>query len=250
MEEIAFWSTFAADMSIQQEIFDRTLLLVGEQAMERICKARVIIFGVGGVGSWVAEALVRSGIMQLTLVDSDFICMSNVNRQCPATTKTVGEVKVEAMKTRLLEINPEAKVEAIQAIYSAETSASFHLEDFDYVIDAIDSLEHKAELIRHATSLPRHVRFFSSMGAALKIDPTQIRVDEFWKVKGCPLARALRQKFKRSHRFPSRKFQVVYSPELLTQAPRGHVNGTVVHVTAIFGFTLAGLVVQDICKEV
>ena len=233
-------------MSIQNEIFDRTELLVGEQVMERISKVRVIIFGVGGVGSWVAESLVRSGISQLTLVDSDTICATNVNRQCPATTKTIGEVKVDAMRARLLEINPEAKVEAIQAIYCAESAPSFHLEEFDYVVDAIDSLEHKAELICHATSLPRNVRFFSSMGAALKMDPTQIRVDEFWNVKGCPLARSLRQKFKRSHRFPSRKFKVVYSPELLPHASRGHVNGTVAHVTAVFGFTLAGLVVQDI----
>lgn len=245
-------------MNIQNEIFHRTALLVGEQAMDVIQQKRVIIFGVGGVGSWVAESLVRSGIMQLTIVDSDTVSVTNVNRQCPATTRTVGMVKVEAMKDRLLEINPEAKVEAVQAFYSIETAASFHLEDYDYIIDAIDSLEHKAALIRHATSLPPSVKFFSSMGAALKMDPTKIRVDEFWKVKGCPLARALRQKFKHSRKYPGRKFRVVYSSELLTN--RGTiqpdadnsgmfhktVNGTMAHTTAIFGFTLAGLVIQDI----
>lgn len=269
-------------MSNLQKIFGRTALLVGREAMEAIMRQRVIIFGVGGVGSWVAESLVRSGIMHLTLVDSDRVSITNVNRQCPATTLTIGKVKVDAMKTRLLEINPEAQIEALQDIYSADTAASFHLENYNYIIDAIDSLENKAALIRHATSLPPTVKFFSSMGAALKMDPTQIRVDEFWKVKGCPLARALRQKFKRSKQFPGRKFKVVYSPEVLpnlgagefvelapapvsptvvTEGPgrqdllnhdwstsKAQINGTLAHTTAIFGFTLAGLVVQDICR--
>lgn len=269
-------------MSIQKAIFNRTALLVGEQAMELIQQKRVIIFGVGGVGSWVAESLVRSGVRLLTIVDSDRVCITNVNRQCPATMRTIGRVKVDALKDRLLDINPKAEIEAVQDIYSAETSASFHLEEYDYVIDAIDSLEHKAALICHATSLPPRVKFFSSMGAALKMDPTQIRVDEFWKVKGCPLARALRQKFKRTHRFPGRKFKVVYSPELLPNrgtaqtcgtaacmcpkaengpgrqdllnhewcSQKAQINGTMAHTTAIFGFTLAGLVMQEICKDV
>ena len=268
-------------MSIQEAIFNHTERLVGEPSMERISASRVIIFGIGGVGSWVAESLVRSGVGHLTLVDSDRVCITNVNRQCPATTKTVGMVKVEAMKSRLLDINPKVEVEAIQDIYSAETKDRFHLERYDYVVDAIDSLENKAELIRHATSLPPHVKFFSSMGAALKMDPTQIRVDEFWNVKGCPLARALRQKFKRSKQFPRRKFRVVYSPEVLPNRGAAHtcdtdafmcskaenapgrqdllnhdwsstkaqINGTMAHTTAIFGFTLAGLIMQDLCRS-
>jgi len=273
-------------MAIENEIFNRTRLLVGDEAMNRISSCHVIIFGIGGVGSWVAESLVRSGIQHLTLVDSDRIDATNVNRQCPATTKTIGFVKVDAMKSRLLDINPKAKVEAINGVYSEATKDSFNLRSYDYIIDAIDSLECKAELIRHATSLPSSVKFFSSMGAALKIDPTLIRVDEFWKVKGCPLARALRQKFKRSKQFPGRKFKVVYSPEVVenkgaeataaidsatdeqanvkTTSKRGrapilsandwhqqkvHVNGTIAHTTAIFGFTLAGLVIQDLIAD-
>lgn len=265
-------------MSIQKAILNRTTLLLGEPAMEEVMRKRVIIFGVGGVGSWAAESLVRSGIMHLTIVDSDRVCITNVNRQAPANMHTIGMVKVDAMKSILLDINPKAEIEAIQDIYSAETRDRFHLEEYDYVIDAIDSLENKAELIRHATSLHLNVKFFSSMGAALKMDPTQIHVDEFWKVKGCPLARALRQKFKRSHQFPGRKFKVVYSPELLVNRGEAHtcgtsacmcprsengpgrqdllnhewcsskaqINGTMAHTTAIFGFTLAGLVMQDI----
>jgi tRNA A37 threonylcarbamoyladenosine dehydratase len=196
------------------------------------------------------------------------VSVTNINRQCPATTKTVGKVKVDAMKLRLLDINPQVEVEAICDIYCEANRDRFQLETYDYVIDAIDSLSCKAALILHATSLPSQVKFFSSMGAALKLDPTQIRVDEFWKVQGCPLARALRQRFKRDRTFPGRKFKVVYSPEV--QPNRGpvlpvdepdveqavdwnerkaQINGTLAHTTAIFGFTLAGLVVQDLVIE-
>ncbi len=267
-------------MSIEKAIYNRASLLVGDAVMARLAAVRVIVFGVGGVGSWCAESLVRSGVTHVTIVDSDRVCVTNVNRQCMATMRTIGMVKVEAMKARLLEINPRAEVEAVQAIYSAETRASFHLEDYDFVIDAIDSLECKAELIRHATSLPRTTTLFSSMGAALKMDPTQVRVDEFWQVKGCPLARALRQKFKRQHDFPRRKFCVVYSPEVLPNlgqaascgtaacmcpkaavgpgrqdllnhewcSQKAQLNGTMAHTTAQFGFMLAGLVVQTVYR--
>ena len=258
-------STFVAEMKSEYAIFNRTERLVGSGGMQAISAARVIIFGVGGVGSWVAEGLVRSGVVRITLVDSDRVSITNVNRQCPATTKTIGEVKVNAMKNRLLEINPDAEIEAVEGVYDSTTCDTFNLESYDYVIDAIDSLECKALLILKATSLPRSVKFFSSMGAALKMDPTKIRVAEFWQVEGCPLARALRQRFKRNHLFPARKFQVVYSPEVLPNrgnvipveddvrqhvdwnARKAQVNGTVAHITAIFGFTLAGLVLQDIC---
>ena len=175
-------------------IFRREELLLGADMMEVIASKRVIIFGVGGVGSWCAESLVRSGIEQLTIVDSDRVCMTNVNRQLMATTKTVGKVKVDVLKERLLDINPAANITAIQDIYSAETAESFHLSSYDYIIDAIDSLKDKADLILRATKTD--AKFFASMGAALKMDPTKISVAEFWKVKGCPLAAALRRKFK------------------------------------------------------
>jgi tRNA A37 threonylcarbamoyladenosine dehydratase len=168
-------------MGIEQGIFRRAELLVGNDSMAKAKETRVIIFGVGGVGSWCAERLVRSGIGHLTLVDSDRVCITNVNRQLMATMKTVGMVKVDALKERLLSINPKVDIIALQKIYSAETADSFNLDDYDYVIDAIDSLENKALLIKRATAA--HCKFYSSMGAALKMDPTKISVAEFWKVQ-------------------------------------------------------------------
>lgn len=248
------------------EIFSRQELLLGTEAMEHIASVSVIIFGVGGVGSWCAESLVRSGVRHLTIVDSDTICITNVNRQLMATTSTVGQVKVDVMKRRLLDINPEAEIEAICGVYSEETADQYDLDSYDYVIDAIDSLRDKACLILRATQST--ATFFSSMGAALKMDPTKIDVAEFWKVKGCPLAAALRRKFKHAKTLPSRKFRCVYSEELLSNQGdetataecatngadaayhagstiKARVNGTIAHTTAIFGFMLAGLALQD-----
>jgi len=139
-------------MAIEQEIFRRSELLLGPEAMGRIAEKRVIVFGVGGVGSWCAESLVRSGIRRLTIVDSDRVCATNINRQLMATTKTVGQVKVDALKERLLTINPSAEITALQQLFTAETAESFELETYDYIIDAIDSLKDKALLILMATS--------------------------------------------------------------------------------------------------
>ena len=266
-------------MAIENAIFRRSELLLGDDTMEKIARKRVIIFGVGGVGSWCAECLVRSGIRQMTIVDSDRVCITNINRQLMATTKTIGQVKVEALKERLLSINPSAEINALQKIFTQETADAFDLDSYDYIIDAIDSLKDKALLIRLACQT--QAKFFSSMGAALKMDPTRIKVTEFWKVKGDPLARALRKKFKSQGLYPKRKFQCVYSDELLTN--RGHngtcgteqcvcpktkagpgdptllnhewcsakaqINGTMAHITAIFGFMLGGLVLKDISHQ-
>lgn len=191
----------------------RTELLLGVDNLSRIQQAKVLIFGVGGVGSWCAESLVRSGIKNLTIVDSDRVCITNCNRQLMATSKTIGQVKVEALRDRLLEVNPEANIVCLQKIYEAETAASFHMEEYDYIVDAIDSLKEKADLILRATALPKHITFISSMGAALRRDPFMVRRAEFWKIKGDALARALRNKFKKEKLFPSRKFQCVYSEE-------------------------------------
>ena len=262
-------------MAIEQAIFRRTELLVGEESMELLSSKRVIIFGVGGVGSWCAESLVRSGIQHLTIVDSDRVCITNINRQLMATTKTVGQVKVDALRERLLTINPAADIVALQQIFTAETADSFNLANYDYIIDAIDSLKDKQLLILMACGLK--VKFFSSMGAALKMDPTRIKVAEFWKVQGDPLARALRRRFKETKQFPRRKFLCVYSDELLQNkghnatcgtekcvcpkaktgpgdpnllnhewcSSKAQINGTLAHITAIFGFMLAGLVIKD-----
>ena len=235
--------------------FDRTALWVGDEAMGRIARARVILFGVGGVGSWVAESLVRTGIRHITLVDSDRVAPTNVNRQMPATSETIGEIKTEAARRRLLAINPEADVTTLTLFYDSETSPQIDLAEYDYIVDAIDSLKDKALLILNATRSGR--KFFSSMGAALKMDPTRIKVGEFWSVKGCPLARALRQRFKKEKTYPARKFTCVYSDELLEN--KGHteetcdykarINGSLCHITAIFGMTIAGEIVKDICRN-
>lgn len=235
--------------------FDRTALLVGDEAMGRIARARVILFGVGGVGSWVAESLVRTGIRHITLVDSDRVAPTNVNRQMPATSETIGEIKTEAARRRLLAINPEADVRTLTLFYDAETAPQIDLVEYDYIVDAIDSLKDKALLILNATRSGR--KFFSSMGAALKMDPTRIKVGEFWSVKGCPLARALRQRFKKEKTYPARKFTCVYSDELLenkgqteeTCDYKARINGSLCHITAIFGMTIAGEIVKDICRN-
>lgn len=284
--------------ALERGIFNRTELLLGTAALERIGNLRVIIMGVGGVGSWCADSLVRSGVRQLTIVDSDRVCITNCNRQLMATTKTIGQVKVEALRQHLLSVNPKAEITALQKIYSEADAADFHLEDYDVIVDAIDSLKDKAALILHATSIMHNhpsTLFVSSMGAALRMDPTKVRVSEFWKVQGDPLARALRNKFKRQKQFPAAKFKCVYSEEppmqnlghahtcgtaacmcpkaKLLSGTRGtadavydapgdqrlvehewctskaQINGSLAHITGIFGMTLAGLVLANAGKD-
>ena len=236
--------------------FNRVRGLVGDEGMSALECARVIVFGVGGVGSWTAEALVRSGIGRLTIVDADCVAASNINRQLMATTSTVGRRKVDELRERLLDINPDLEITAIADRFTAENADSFSLDSYDFVVDAIDSLTDKATLILLATRL--RVPLVSSMGAALKMDPTRIKVAEFWSVKGCRLAAALRNKFKRMDRRPSRKFKCVYSDEIMeNRAPliddsgamtygKVAINGALCHITSIFGMTLAGLVIQGL----
>ncbi len=260
-------------------IFHRSELLMGKDVMQVMADKKVIIFGIGGVGSWCAESLVRTGIIKLTIVDSDRVCVTNVNRQLMATSKTVGQVKTEALKERLLEINPTAEINALQKIYSKETAEEFNLEAYDYIIDAIDSLGSKVHLIQRATQTKAF--FISSMGAALKMDPTRIKTDSFWKVQGCPLGRKIRKMIRRLGD-PERDFLCVYSDELLENAgadatcgtekclcPRAEngpgdpallnhewcslkatINGSLAHITGIYGLTLAGLVIKHIQEEV
>lgn len=243
----------------ETELFARTSLLLGPELMEKISSVRVIIFGIGGVGSWCAESLVRSGIRHLTIVDADTISASNVNRQLMATAGNVGQVKTEVMKARLLEINPDAEITAINAVYTAETAGEFALDDYDYVLDCIDSLKDKMTLIYNASA--SGATFFSSMGSALKVDPTKIRVAEFWKVRGCPLGSMLRKRLRQRDMLPAKEFLCVYDEEVLPNrgaAPspeedpglfkKAQTNGTLAHITGIFGLTMAGLVIQDIIK--
>ncbi|MCF7849372.1 MAG: tRNA threonylcarbamoyladenosine dehydratase [Kiritimatiellales bacterium] len=257
--------------------FHRTELLIGKEAVRALEATRVILFGVGGVGSWCAEALVRSGVGHLTLVDNDVICITNVNRQMQATSGNVGAVKVEALKMRLLEINPSVDVLALQKVYNLETCESFDLPAYDYVIDAIDTLSHKVDLI--ARSMESGATLFSAMGAACKLDATTIRVSSIWESYGCKLARFVRKRLRR--RGATGDCLCVYSEEFLmpvhavesgcgtgqcfcpTQSDedgeeisadvwcnkKAQINGSLVHITGTFGFHLAGLVIQDVVRR-
>lgn len=236
-------------------IFNRTELLLGTDAMESLRRARVAVFGIGGVGSWCAEALGRTGVGHLNIVDGDTVSETNINRQLIATTSTVGRAKVDVMSERLRDINPDIDVCAVRDVFTPENADKWGLGDYDVVVDAIDSVAAKSALILEVAA-QRNTHLVSSMGAALKSDPTRIEVAEFWKVYGCPLARALRDRFKKSGVKPRRKFKCVYSPELL--ANRGEVaverttnglkrgNGTVVYATATFGLVLAQLTIDAI----
>lgn len=244
---------------MRSSIFQRTELLLGTEGLERLNNAKVILFGVGGVGSWCAESLIRSGITHLTIVDFDRVAESNINRQLMAMPSTVSKIKVEVLAERLCKINPDVEIVALNQVYSAETADSFRLDTYDVIIDAIDSLDNKTHLIQTATHTK--AAFFSSMGAALKLDSSQVKVAEFWKAHGCPLAAALRRRLRKST-MPGAPFLCVFSPEVLenkgqvqeeraTDAPIApkRINGTIAHIPAIFGFTLAGLVIRSLMDQ-
>ena len=196
---------------------------------------RVAVIGVGGVGSWCTEALLRSGVDDLVLVDDDVVVSSNLNRQCEATSATVGAPKVEAMKARLLSINPAARVRAVRERFTDARQ----LADFgaDAIVDAIDSVDCKAELILAATEAGTPI--FSSMGAALRVDPSKVALRRFSKVEGDALARALRRRFKKLGRFPKKDFLCAVSSE---QAAKSDVRWARMTVTAVFGLSIASAV--------
>ena len=226
-------------------MLSRSTALLGEKSMALLQSKRVILFGIGGVGSWCAEALIRTGLRHLTIVDDDIVQSSNINRQLPALPATLGRPKVAVLRERLLAINPEAEIIAIQARYTAETAADFSLAEYDYIIDAIDSVAEKADLIIRA-SRARGARVFSSMGAALRLDPTQVRTAELFDVKGDALAKAVRARMKKLDLHPSKKIRCVYSEE---QAQRCETRGSLMQVTAVFGCTLASLVTKDLLSR-
>lgn len=249
-------------------MFHRTELLLGKPAMARFREAKVILFGVGGVGSWCAEALVRSGIRHLTLVDPDVVCATNVNRQMQATSLNVGQPKAGELRRRLLEIHPGAEITAIKAMYDEKGCDSFALTEYDYVLDAIDTLKNKVLLLRRC--LESGTTVFASMGAAAKLDPTQIRTAKISKTKHCPLARLVRKRLRQGG--VKGEFLCVYSEELPSEnqgrtfcggavcacpdkdeanlcRAKARINGSLVQVTAPFGFALAGLVLQDLVRR-
>lgn len=232
-------------------LFERSELLLGQSAMQKLRSARVILFGVGGVGSWCAEGLVRSGVENLTIVDFDQVAPSNVNRQLEATSSTIGLSKVECMRRRLLEINPEAQIEAVEMRFSEERAEEFELARYDVIIDAIDSLKDKIALLLAASRTEAKV--FSSMGAALKLDPSRVRVAEFWQVRGCPLGAMLRKRMRQAGTVPQKEILCVYDDEVLENkgvcAEGTRINGSLVHITSIFGMTLCGLVIQSLLEQ-
>jgi tRNA A37 threonylcarbamoyladenosine dehydratase len=207
---------------------------------------------VGGVGSYAAEALIRTGLTHLTIVDGDTVQPSNLNRQLPATRATLGMPKVEALKARLLEINPEAEIEAIYSMYEGQKydvrgmaeGTMYDFSKYDYIIDAIDDVAAKTDLILYATRA--RVKIFSSMGAALRFDPTQVTTGELMSIKGDALAKAVRARMKKLDRYPFKKVRCVYSVE---QAQRCETRGSLMQVTAVFGLTLASLVISDITNQ-
>lgn len=218
--------------------------MLGREAMEALRTKRVILFGVGGVGSWASEALVRTGLTHLTIVDGDTVQASNINRQLPATRATMGMPKVEALRERLLSLNPEAEIIALHEMVNADWLAANGLENYDYVIDAIDSVADKTDLLLYASRI-KGLKIFSSMGAALRFDPTQVTTGELMSIKGDALAKAVRERMKRLDRHPSKKIRCVYSTE---QAQRCETRGSLMQVTAVFGCTLASLVIRDLSQ--
>lgn len=256
--------------------FHRNELLLGKEGVAALAHTRVILFGIGGVGSWCAEALVRSGVGHLTMVDNDVICVTNVNRQLQATIPNIGKPKVEALKARLLEIAPHAKIEALQKVYNLESKATFDFTEYDYVIDAIDTLSHKVSLI--AKAMESGVTLYSAMGASCKLDATAIRVSSIWDSHGCRLAKFVRRRLRRWD--AKGDCLCVYSEEFIESGKsdtacgsehcfcpkqydedggeipadvwcnkKAQINGSMVHITGAFGFHLAGLVVQDVYRK-
>ncbi len=230
--------------------FSRTELLLGTQAMEKLYQSNVAVFGIGGVGSFAAEALARSGIGRLTLVDKDTVSQTNINRQLIAATNTLGRYKTEVMKERIAQINPEAVVEAYQCFYGTETEALFDFAAFDYIVDAIDTVSSKIMLIEQAKKA--NTPIISSMGAGNKLDPTLFEVADIAKTTVCPLAKVIRKELKNR---AIENVKVVYSKEPPIKPQKSNealakgkhqIPGSVAFVPSVAGLILAGEVVKDI----
>ena len=242
------------------ERLSRIEQLVGERAMERLANMRIAIFGVGGVGSVCAECLVRSGACNLTLIDSDCVSESNINRQLPAFVSTIGQAKVDVLAKHFADVNPNAKIVAVQSLYSMNNRSRFDFKSFDVVIDAIDSLAHKIDLL--ATASEAGCKVFCSLGAAGKLDPTQVRTASIWQTKGCPLGKLVRNGL-RKRNFTG-DFMAVYSEEpsittienvQVTEVEEVHgssrkakILGSAMPVTAAFGLVLGSLVIREAMK--
>ena len=188
--------------------FSRTQLLYGKEAMDKLKNSRVAILGLGGVGGYVGEALVRSGIGSFDLIDDDKICLTNLNRQIIATFDTVGQYKTDVMKERMLKINPKVNIQTHQCFFLPENASDFSFEDYDYIIDAVDTVSAKIELVLKAQE--HNIPIISSVGAGNKVDSTQFKITDIYKTKVCPLAKVMRRELKKRH---VKKLKVVYSEE-------------------------------------
>lgn len=246
--------------------FARTELLLGKEGMERLAAARVAIFGIGGVGGYVAEALVRSGLGAIDLFDDDRICITNLNRQVIATRKTVGKYKTEAMAERLLEINPGLQIETHRIFYLPDTADQVDLSQFNYVVDAVDTVTAKLELVCRTYAL--HVPIISAMGAGNKLDPTQLRIADIRETSVCPLARVMRHELKKRG-IPRLKVAYSTEPPIKTVddpslscryhcvcppgtvrkcSERRDIPGSTAFVPPVMGLMMAGEIVKDLCK--
>ncbi|MCQ2572780.1 MAG: tRNA threonylcarbamoyladenosine dehydratase [Treponema sp.] len=229
-----------------EDFFVRTRALIGEQAFSKLQNSHVIVFGVGGVGGYVIEALVRSGIGEITIVDNDVISESNINRQIIALHSTVGKSKVEVMKDRCLDINPLLKIHTIQAFFLPENSNDFDFSNFSYVVDAVDTVTAKIEIIKKAKEAG--VPVISSMGTGNKLDPSKFQIADISKTSVCPLARVMRRELKARH---ITKVKVLFSTEesvgVVTDNSNGrHAPASIAFVPSVGGLMIAGEVVREL----
>jgi tRNA A37 threonylcarbamoyladenosine dehydratase len=246
--------------------FSRTELLLGKDAMEKLKNSRVAVFGIGGVGGYVCEALVRSGVGAFDLIDDDKVCLTNLNRQIIATRKTVGQYKAEVMMQRMLDINPDADIRIHKCFYLPENADEFPFEEYDYVVDAVDTVTAKISIIMKAQELK--IPVISSMGAGNKLDASQFRVADIYKTRVCPLAKVMRRELKKRG---VKKLKVVYSEEQPTRpiddmaiscrtncicppgakhkcTERRDIPGSVAFVPSVAGLIIAGEVVRDLAN--
>ena len=231
--------------------FCRPELLTGEEGIEKLKNSKVIVFGIGGVGSFVVEALTRAGVGNLILVDNDTICISNLNRQIHATQSTVGNIKVEAMKERVLSINPNCNVEAKQEFITADNIEEIIPSDIDYVVDAIDTVTSKLALAEYCYK--NNIKLIASMGTGNKMDPTQFRVTDVFKTKVCPLAKVMRTELRKRG---VKKLKVVYSEEIPMVPNKGkavpsqkrQTPGSISFVPPVAGMIIGGEVIKDLSE--
>ena len=231
---------------MMKEQFERTAGILGEAAVKRLQSARVAVFGIGGVGGYVVEALVRAGVGALDLIDADTVSESNLNRQIIALHSTVGQYKTEAAKSRALDINPDVKITVHNTFFLPENADLFDFSSYDYVVDAVDTVSAKMELVRRAGAAG--VPIISAMGTGNKLDPTAFRVTDIYKTENCPLARTVRGLCRREG---IKKLKVVFSPEEpkgTTFAENGrHAPASISFVPAAAGLAIAGAVIRDLC---